>query len=96
MDPQSKAVTLIGTFAGLGGGTGDTSITDLAVNAAGDVYVNSEVVIYKAALPAGGTGSVALTKVATIAAQSDQALLRPRVHPGERARRRDGRGARRR
>lgn len=72
MDPQTKAVTLIGSFTGLGGGSGDTSITDLAVDAAGDVYVNSEVTIYKAALPAGGTGSVALTKVATIAAKSGQ------------------------
>ena len=72
MDPQSKAVALIGTFTGLGGGTGDTSVTDLAVNAAGDVYVNSETVIYKAALPAGGTGSVALTTVGKIAAQSGQ------------------------
>ncbi|MGO9709484.1 MAG: hypothetical protein ACLQBL_11490 [Polyangiaceae bacterium] len=74
MNPQSKALTLIGTFTGLGGGSGDTSITDLAVNAAGDVYVNSETVIYKAALPAGGTGSVVLTTLATIAVQSDQSF----------------------
>ena len=75
MDPATKALRLIGSFAGLGGGTGDTSITDLAVNAAGDVYVNSETVIYKASLPAGGAGSVALTKVAAIAAQSGQKYL---------------------
>ncbi len=66
MDPKTKALTLIGNFTGLGGGTGDTSITDLAVNGAGDVYVNSASVIYKAALPAGGAGSVALAKVAAI------------------------------
>lgn len=72
MNAQTKALTLIGTFTGLGGGTGDTSITDLAVNAAGDVYVNSETVIYKAALPAGGTGSVPLANVAKISVQSGQ------------------------
>ena len=75
MDPATKALHLIGSFAGLGGLAGDTSITDLAVNAAGEVYVNSETVIYKAALPAGGTGSVALAKVATIAAQAGQKFL---------------------
>jgi hypothetical protein len=74
MDPQTKALTLIGTFTGLGGGTGDQSITDLAVNAVGDVLVNSEKVIYTAAIPAGGTGNVALTRVATISAQSGQSF----------------------
>jgi hypothetical protein len=72
MDAQTKAVMLIGSFTGLGGGTGDSSVTDLAVNAAGDVYVNSETVIYKAALPAGGTGSVPLTNVAKISVQTGQ------------------------
>jgi hypothetical protein len=67
MDPKTKAVTPVGNgkFTGMGGGTGDTSITDVAVNGAGDVYVNSESVVYKATLPAG-SGSVALTKVAQI------------------------------
>ncbi len=72
MDPQTKAVTVIGKFAGLGGKTGDTSVTDLAVNAAGALFVNSETVVYQASLPANGTGNVALTKLATIAAQSGQ------------------------
>ena len=45
MNPQSKALSLIGSFTGLGGASGDDSITDLAVNAAGDVYVNSETAI---------------------------------------------------
>ena len=72
LDPATNQVTLIGTFTGLGGGTNDTTITDCAVDAAGEVWVNSESVIYKAALPAGGTGSVSLTKVATIAAKSNQ------------------------
>jgi hypothetical protein len=75
MDPTTKAVRLIGSFTGLGGGTGDTSVTDLAVNAAGDLYVNSEAVIYKAALPPGGTGSVALSRVASISAQQGQKYL---------------------
>ena len=74
MDPVSKALTLIGTFTGTSGGSGDSSITDLAVNAAGDVYVNSETVIYKAALPASGTGNVVLTSLATIAGSKDQSF----------------------
>ncbi len=68
MDPATNAVTLIGTFAGLSDSSTDSSITDVAVNAAGDVYVNSESVIYKAALPATLPGTVTLTKVATISA----------------------------
>lgn len=72
MDPKTKAVTLIGKFAGLGGGTGDTSITDCAVNAAGDVYVNSESVVYHAALPSAAGGTVQLTKVAAISLKSGQ------------------------
>jgi hypothetical protein len=74
LNVTSLAVTSIGTFTGLSGNSGDDSITDLAVNAAGDVFVNSETVIYKAALPSGGTGSVALTQVATIAVGSDQSF----------------------
>jgi hypothetical protein len=66
MNPATKALTLIGTFSG------SATITDLAVNAAGEVYVNSESVIYKASLPAGGTGTVQLTTVATISVQSGQ------------------------
>ncbi len=73
--PATKAVTDIGAFSGLGGGSTDDSVTDLAVNAAGDVFVNSESVIYTAALPAGGKGSVALTKVAPIALQSGQRFV---------------------
>ena len=72
MDPKTKAVTMLGTFAGLGGsGTTASSVTDLAVNAAGDVYVNTESDVYKATLPATG-GSVQLTHVAAIAASSGQ------------------------
>ena len=63
MDPKTRAVTLIGKFSGA-----DGNVTDVAVNGAGDVYVNTEATIYKAALPAT-PGTVALTKVATIAAK---------------------------
>jgi hypothetical protein len=72
LNVTSLAVTEIGAFTGLGGKSGDDSITDLAVNAAGEVFVNSETVVYRAALPSGGTGSVALTQVATIAVGSGQ------------------------
>jgi hypothetical protein len=72
LNVTNLAVASIGNFTGMSGGSGDDSITDLAVNAAGDVYVNSETVIYKAALPSGGTGNVALTQVATIAVGSGQ------------------------
>jgi hypothetical protein len=70
VDPQTNAVTLVGTFAGVSDSSTDSTITDVAVNAAGDVYVNSESVIYKAALPATTPGTVTLTKVATISATS--------------------------
>ena len=72
MDPATKKVSLIGKFAGMGGGTDDLNVTDVAVDANGDVYVNTATVVYKAALPAGGTGTVMLTKVATIAGQAKQ------------------------
>jgi hypothetical protein len=71
LDPMTNAVSLIGQFSGLGGGSGDDSVTDCAVNAEGVVYVNSESAVYRAALPAG-TGTVVLTKVASIALASDQ------------------------
>lgn len=56
MDPATKAVTKIGAFGGSSG-----SITDVAVDGDGNVYVNSTTEVYTAALPAGGTGTVALT-----------------------------------
>jgi hypothetical protein len=59
MDPNSHAVTDIGPFS-VGGGETPT-ITDLAVDGEGDVFVNSETAIYRATLPAGGTGTVTLT-----------------------------------
>ncbi len=74
LDPQTNKVTLIGSFSGFGGGSGDDGATDCAVNAEGDIYVNSETVIYKATLPAGGTGKVVLNKIASIAVQSSQSF----------------------
>ena len=71
LNPQTNAVTLIGKFVGLGGGSGDTSVTDLAVNATGDVYVNSESIVYKATVPQT-PGTVQLTKIASISLQSGQ------------------------
>jgi hypothetical protein len=72
MDPATNKVTLIGKLAGVGGGTDDTNVTDCAVDANGQVWVNTQTVVYKAALPAGGTGTVTLTKVATIAVKPKQ------------------------
>jgi hypothetical protein len=58
MDPTSHAITDIGPFSD-GSGTTPT-ITDLAVDGNGNVWVNSETTVYKAALPSG-SGSVTLT-----------------------------------
>jgi hypothetical protein len=66
MNPSTLAVTAVGKFAGNTG-----SITDLAVNAAGDVYVNSETVIYKATIPAA-PGPVNVTQIASIAAKAGE------------------------
>jgi hypothetical protein len=74
MDPKTHAVTLIGKFAGVSGTSTDKDVTDCAVNANGDVYVNTMTVIYKAALPQG-PGTVQLTKVAKIATQSGQVFF---------------------
>jgi hypothetical protein len=71
MDPSTKAVTLIGKFNGLSNSSTDSAVTDLAVNAGGEVYVNSESVIYKAAVPSS-PGPVQLTKLATIALATNQ------------------------
>jgi len=72
MDPATKKVALIGTFAGMGGGTDDTSVTDCAVDATGGVWVNTQTAVYRAQLPAGGTGTVTLSRVAAIAVKPRQ------------------------
>jgi hypothetical protein len=66
MDPSTKAATAIGPMVGTSDSSTDGTVTDVAVNGAGDVYVNTESKIYKAAIPASGTGTVQLTVVATI------------------------------
>ncbi|MGH7295110.1 MAG: hypothetical protein ACRELB_09265, partial [Polyangiaceae bacterium] len=59
MDPTSHQITDIGPFSD---GSGSTPvITDLAVDGNDNVWVNSETAIYKALLPASGTGAVSLT-----------------------------------
>ncbi len=68
-DPTAKTITDVGPFDD---GSGSTpAITDLAVDASGDVWVNSETAIYRAAVP-NGTGTVALTLVSHIAVGSGQ------------------------
>ena len=68
MDPQSMHVTKVGDFTGLPStDAGPPNVTDLAVNANGDVYVNTESDIYKAAVPSG-PGPVPLTHFASISA----------------------------
>jgi hypothetical protein len=66
VDPATKVPTQIGPFVGTSDSSTDSAVTDLAVNSNGDLYVNSESVVYKAALPSGGTGNVMLTKVVTM------------------------------
>jgi hypothetical protein len=63
MDPTTHVVTDIGAFDD---GTGSApTITDLAVNANGDVYVNSETAIYKATVPKTA-GKVSIALVTTL------------------------------
>ena len=71
LDPtkSSPVPVQIGAFTGFA--TGDTTITDLAVDSAGDVYVNSETNIYKAAVPKT-PGSVALTLLHSISVKTGQ------------------------
>ncbi len=69
LDPTTQAITDIGPFS-LSTGTTPT-ITDLAVDANGNVWVNSETAIYTAAVPTA-PGPVALTLVATIATAKSQ------------------------
>jgi hypothetical protein len=66
VDPATKAVTMVGPFAGTSDSSTDSTVTDLAVDSNDEVYVNTESVVYKAALPASNPGTVSLTKVATI------------------------------
>jgi len=69
MNPTTKAVTLVGAFDD--GTTTRGNVTDLAVNAAGDVWVNTDSAIYRATVP-NGPGTVMLTKVTDITLKSTQ------------------------
>jgi hypothetical protein len=60
MDPMTMMVTPIGAFSGTSDASTDGTVTDLAVNLAGDVYVNTESAIYKANVPSS-PGTVNLT-----------------------------------
>jgi hypothetical protein len=80
MDPKTKVVTLVGAFS-KATDAGADPVTDVAVNAAGDVYANTETAIYKATLPATG-GVVPLTPVATIAVGSGQRFYALAFAPG--------------
>jgi hypothetical protein len=69
MDPATQAITDIGPFDD---GTSSTPvITDLAVDAQGNVWVNSESAIYRAAVPTS-PGPVTLSLVSQIALASSQ------------------------
>jgi hypothetical protein len=70
IDPSSKAATLVGPFVGTSDASTDSAVTDLAVDSTDTVYVNTESVVYRAALPSSGTGPVQLTRVATIQGSS--------------------------
>jgi hypothetical protein len=65
LDPATNAVNLLGTFAGTSDASTDSTITDVAVNASGTVYVCSESVIYTAPLPATG-GVITLQKQTSV------------------------------
>jgi len=71
LDPTTQMVVDVGPFQV--GGAAAPTITDLAVNAAGDVWVNSETEIFTAQVPTS-PGPVALTRVATIATGNSQAF----------------------
>jgi len=72
LDPQTNAITMIGAFAGTSDSSTDGTITDIAVDAAGEVYANTESVIYRATLPQNPPGTVELTKIASISLKSGQ------------------------
>jgi hypothetical protein len=70
LDPATNVITMVGAFTGFAQGE---AATDCAVDGEGNVYINSEVAVYKAVLPSGA-GSVALTSRVAITVQSDQSF----------------------
>lgn len=69
MDPGTQKITDIGAFSD--GTSTLTPVTDLAVNSAGDVWVNTENAIFKAVVPQS-PGPVKITKVADIKVATGQ------------------------
>jgi hypothetical protein len=67
MDPSNHLVTDVGPFQ-VGGSPPGGAVTDLAVNASGDVYVNTETAVYKAKVPTS-PGPIALTLQTSIIGQ---------------------------
>jgi hypothetical protein len=66
VDPTTNAVTEIGPIAGADAEGGPGTMTDCAVDANGDVYLNSESAVYKATLPSSTPGTVNITQVASL------------------------------
>ena len=72
MDPATLAVTDIGAFQGMTACSGNAAVTDLAINGAGEIWVNTECALYQAALPTSGKGPVQLTLKTKITGSSGQ------------------------
>lgn len=70
-DPSTKTIADIGPFDD--GSGNPPPITDLAVNANGEIWVNSETAIYRATIP-NGPGQVALSLVAHVSVGSGQSF----------------------
>jgi hypothetical protein len=67
MDPATKNVTIIGPFVGVDGTPLADTMTDVAVNRAGDVWSNSTSKVFSLALPAGdAAGNVVATQKVAI------------------------------
>lgn len=77
LDPATNAVTVVGAMSGA-----DGNVTDCAVNAEGELYVNSATTIYRATLPGSGKGSVALKKVASIGSSAQKFFALAFAPPG--------------
>jgi hypothetical protein len=77
VDPTTNTATLVGPFEfpGVADASGSQyTVTDIAVNAAGDIYINTETEVFQAVLPPGaaegGTGTVTLTNGVPISASA--------------------------
>jgi hypothetical protein len=66
MEPSTKNITRIGAFTDASGAAIGNVMTDVAVNAAGDLYGCSTTHIWRLALPAGGSGNVVSSQIASV------------------------------